>query len=445
MNPLPADNANSETDFPSPSLCKRGVGGDLFPITGKVHASNPSSLPFAKGARHFRKSPKYWLPVLLCLKLPGCAITGNTLVTKNPLPLGESKASPPPIEAALVSTTPQAEGSNPSPSTVADSTAVDSNEQFRAFGRRRAAELLDSTTPPPPPVANAQQPFLDYGREQGEDAEGEFFKGRYNRSRARLPENIEKWRTEPDIDNPGPDLANFPNSAFTLPQGRAYIEMSPVAFYGSALGSPAQYNAEFLLRYGLTDDIELRLFSNGPSWAGGSEPTWGFSPIAFDTKIQLWTEKPAYFLPAAGFEAYLQTEWLGNKAFNGGTQPSFTFNFDQSLPWGVDFEYNLGATRFQDNAGDNIWKFGFQWAFQRDLFNKDFAAFIHGYYNAASLPRLPNVQLPYFAYKTPTQNAVGGGFIWTASKRLALYGQVSGGTTKFTPSVIGLFGFAVSF
>ncbi|MFZ4701365.1 MAG: transporter, partial [Candidatus Methylumidiphilus sp.] len=247
------------------------------------------------------------------------------------------------------------------------------------------------------------------------------------------------------IANPGPDLANFPNSAFTLPRGRAYIEISPFTYYGSGFASPAQYNAEFLMRYGLTDDIELRLFGNGLSWVGGSEPTWGFSPIAFDTKIQLWTEKPDWFLPAAGFEAYLQTEWLGNKAFNGGTQPSFTFNFDQSLPWEVDFEYNLGATRFQDSIGQNIWEFSFQWAFQRDLFNKDIAVFIHGFYNAASLPRLPNANLPYDAYKAPTQSATGAGLIWTANKRFAVYGQVSGGMTKFTPSIISLLGFALSF
>ncbi len=356
------------------------------------------------------------------------------------------RANPPPMEAASAPMPTQGEEPNSTASggAAASTDTDDSYEQFRAFGRRRAAEMLDSSAQPPP-AASSQQPFRDYGRQEGEDIEEEFFKGRYNRSRARLPENIEKWRTEPDVDNPGPDLANFPNSAFTLPQGRAYVEMSPLAYYGSGLGSPAQYNAEFLLRYGLTDDIELRLFSNGPSWIGGSDSTWGFSPIAFDTKIQLWTEKPDYFLPAAGFEAYLQTEWLGNKAFNGGTQPSFTFNFDQSLPWGIDFEYNLGATRFQDIAGDNIWKFSFQWAFQRDLSNKDFAVFIHGFYNAASLPRLPNVQLPYDAYKTPTQNAVGAGLIWTASKRLAIYGQVSGGTTKFTPAVISLLGFTVSF
>jgi hypothetical protein len=30
-----------------------------------------------------------------------------------------------------------------------------------------------------------------------------------------------------DIRNPGPDLANFSNSAYTLPQGRAYFEFAP--------------------------------------------------------------------------------------------------------------------------------------------------------------------------------------------------------------------------
>ena len=322
-------------------------------------------------------------------------------------------------------------------------------QPFLEFGRKRVDAVLSSSggrfpaTGEPPPVA-VQQPFRDYGRKQGERAEGEFFKGRYNRSRARLPENIDKWRAEPDIDNPGPDLANFPNSAFTLPQGRAYIEVSPFTFYGNAVGSPAQYNAEFLLRYGATDNIELRLFGNGLSWTGQHD-AWGFSPIAFDTKIQLWTEKPEYFLPAAGFETYLQTEWLGNKPFNSGFQPSFMFNFDQSLPWDIDFEYNLGTVRFQDPAGNNDWDFSFQWALQRDLFDKDFAVFIHGYYNATSLPRLPNVNLPYAVYKSPVQNAVGGGFVWTVNKRLAIYGQVSGGTTKFTPSVNSLLGFAVSF
>ncbi len=366
------------------------------------------------------------LGVLACACLGGCA-TGKKLDSA-------AKAAPP----------------APSPATQPATPPTDTRyDAFKAFARQRVTEEWEEQNRPSPEdaaaTAETHGQFQTYGAERGEDIAEEFFKGRYNRSRARLPENLDKWRFEPDIDNPGPDLANFPNSAFTLPQGRAYVEISPFAYYGTALASPAQYNAEFLLRYGVTDDIELRLFGNGLSWMGGADSKWGFSPLAFDTKIQLWTEKPDYFLPAAGFEAYLQTEWLGSKAFNGGLQPSFTFNFDQSLPWNIDFEYNLGATRFQDSAGQNIWEFSFQWAFQRDLFNKDFAVFIHGFYNAASLPRIPNVQLPYSAYNAPSQVAVGGGFIWTVNKRFAVYGQTSGGATRFTPSIMSMLGFAVSF
>lgn len=297
-----------------------------------------------------------------------------------------------------------------------------------------------------PPAFRGYEQVHAYAQQRAEQVREDFFKGRYNRSRARLPENIERWRAEADIANPGPDLANFPNSAFTLPKGRAYVELSPFTYYGSSEVSPAQYNAEFLLRYGLTDDVELRVFGNGVSWQGGSESTWGFAPLAFDTKIQLWTEKPDYFLPAAGFEAYLQTQWLGSAAFNAGTQPSFTFNFDQSLPFDIDLEYNLGVTRVRDALGSDDWEFSFQWGLQRDLFNKDFAVFVHGFYNAMTLPRLPNAQVASVSQsQTLTQNAVGAGFIWTVNRRLAVYAQTSGGTNRNTPSILSMVGLALAF
>jgi hypothetical protein len=299
-----------------------------------------------------------------------------------------------------------------------------------------------------PPLVDPDQSFHEYAATQSREAKQAFFRGRYNRSRARLPKNIEQWRSEPDIANPGPDLANYPNSAFTLPQGRAYIELSPLTYYGTSSGNTAQYNAEFLLRYGATDNIELRLFGNGLSWMGGADPAWGFSPIAFDTKINLWLEKQEYFLPAAGFEAYLQTQWLGSAPFNDGTQPSFTMLFDQSLPLDIDLEYNLGITREQNQAGQNHWEFSFQWALQRDFFSKDFALYIHGFYNQAALPRVPQSTRPfniYNVYADIPQNALGAGFLWTVNRRLALYGQMSGGTTRSTPQLISMLGLAVAF
>jgi len=53
--------------------------------------------------------------------------------------------------------------------------------------------------------------------------------------------------------------------------------------------------------------------------------------------------------------------------------------------------------------------------------------------------------LPSNVYGQARQNAVGAGFIWTVNRRLALYGQLSGGTTRFTPQPIGMLGLAVSF
>lgn len=384
-----------------------------------------------------------------------------------PLLLGAcTSAVKPAAEPAAVAASPSPA---PTPQAAAPATSdpnasfESSYRQFQALAKQRVAMMQaerngespeaataapgeatgNSTTPLPTPAPEAAyEQFQAYGSERAEQIADAFFKGRYNRSRARLPENVEKWRSQPDIGNPGPDLANFPNSAFTLPAGRAYVEFAPFSYYGTSRTTPAQYNTEFLLRYGVTDDIELRLFGNGVAWQGGSNASWGFSPIAFDTKINIWLEKPDYFLPALGIEAYIQTQWLGSAPFDSGTQPSISFNFDQSLPFDIDLEYNLGATRTQQTPGRNEWEFVFQWALQRDLFDKDFAAFIHGYYNAMTLPRLPN---PEAVVGNIAQSAVGAGLIWTVNNRLALWTQTSAGTTKDSPSLLSTFGLALAF
>jgi hypothetical protein len=327
---------------------------------------------------------------------------------------------------------------------------------FREHGRLEARTLFQSKEtfiPESPEGLTAKkeiEALLKYADERADQATANFLKGRYNRSKARLPENIEAWRSNPDISNPGPDIANFPNSPFTLPEGRFYVELAPFSYAGPSRGTPAQFSTQFLLRYGFTDDIELRLFGNGETWSGGgTSPSWNFSPLVFDTKIQLWTEKEAFFLPAAAFEGYIQTEWLGDSVTNNGTQPSLMLNFDQSLPFDIDFEYNLGAVR-TNYFGTNEWKFSFQWAFQRDLFNKNIAVFIHGYYNAASLPRVPTQDLPASAQglmgsSNITQNVVGAGLIWTLNTRVALFAQTSGGTNSYSPSIVSYAGAAFAF
>jgi len=388
----------------------------------------------------------YHITLLLCFisGLTGCALPVKSTDTK----ISQENSS-------VLSTSTAASAS--APAAVEDTAAQDSfNRQVQEYSRLLVADIMKDADLQPAATAGGHPVQADpgasaisaYGEQVADDTMDEFFKGRYNRSRARLPENIDKWRTQVDVSNPGSDLANFPNSAFTLPQGRGYFELSPFTYYGTGTNNPAQYNTEYLLRYGATDNIELRLFGNGVSWSGGASQVWGFSPIAFDTKIHLWGENQKYFLPAAGLEAYIQTPWLSsNPAFYQGTQPSISFNFDQSLPFDIDFEYNLGATRTltQGNSAVNAWEFVFQWAFQRDFFSKDFAVFIHGYYNAMGLPRGPQVLSSYDYTNKPKQNAVGAGFVWTINHRLQLYGQTSGGTTQFTNSIISMLGFVAAF
>lgn len=380
--------------------------------------------------------------MLLCLLLTACA---------------SPQLPPPAVPAASPQPTPAA----PTP---APETFESDYRDFQELAKQRvdAAQRSLPIQAPEQSAQDARQSYAAFqklGAEKGKEISEEFFKGRYDRSRARLPQNIEKWRSQPDIANPGPDQANFTNSAFTLPEGRAYIEFAPYtyngpapsAYTGTGGSTPALYYTQYLLRYGLTDDVELRLFGNGASWSGGSNNYWGFSPVAFDTKINLWLEKQEYFLPAAAIEAYLQTDWLGATPFNIGTQPAINFNFDQSLPLEILFEYNIGTARVPDRNGQNVWQFVFEWAVQRDFFDKDLALFAHGYYynyeytpRAATSPSgLPVIPTP--RTHSPYQNVAGAGFIWTLNNRFAVYGQASGGTTQFSPSMVTMAGFAAAF
>ena len=97
-----------------------------------------------------------------------------------------------------------------------------------------------------------------------------------------------KRRLKIDIRDPDPDTANFPNGAYTLPKGRLYIENSPLGLYGASRSGnqPGLYQWEYLIRYGLTDNLEFRVFSNGLSVQAGQADqsgVTGFQPLAFES------------------------------------------------------------------------------------------------------------------------------------------------------------------
>ncbi len=263
---------------------------------------------------------------------------------------------------------------------------------------------------------------------------------------ARALQNQLRRRLKIDIRDPDPDTANFPNGAYTIPKGRLYIENSPVGFYGASKSTPATYQWESLIRYGLTDNLEFRIFTNGFSAQakqGKQGATTGFSPLAFDFKANFWEENTKYHLPAMGAEIYLQTTF-GSPAFNSGTQPSMSLLFDQTLPLGINFEYNIGITGLQNSQGQTVYEFSYQWSFQRQVV-KDFDVFVQGFYNAAALPRLLNFDASSKNRAIPNANVVGVGGIWTVNDRLAIFGSFNFGTTSGAPKTIALTGFAVAF
>ena len=266
-----------------------------------------------------------------------------------------------------------------------------------------------------------------------------------------------------DIRAPGSDLANFPNSAFTLPRGGFYLETTPVAYASKSTTLAPEYNAEYLIRYGLFNWMELRLYSQGFSVQGQPQPAVGFSPLTFDTKLHFWDELVDHYLPAAGLEVLLQTTLLGSPAFNSGTEPSFSLNFDQGLPWDVQIEYNLGAARFENpqDISAKLWDVTFAWALQKEVM-PDVALFLNGYYNAPNLPRIGRLS-DHWVTVCPTaarcrveemvrqtailggkdrQHAIGLGGIWTVSDKISLFTNLAAGTTAPTPSFVGFVGFA---
>jgi hypothetical protein len=82
------------------------------------------------------------------------------------------------------------------------------------------------------------------------------------------------------------------------PKGRLYIESSPVGFFGASKYYPRVYQWEYLLRYGLTDNFEFRIFSNGltaqASQSAGGAATGEqteHSGRHFDQRQPAWRER----------------------------------------------------------------------------------------------------------------------------------------------------------
>lgn len=239
----------------------------------------------------------------------------------------------------------------------------------------------------------------------------------------------------PNAQDPGPDLANFPNSPFTIPKGKLYVEFAPLTLSGPTNDSGPLYNTDFLVRYGLTDKAEFRIFGEGFSaiYAGAGRTT-GFSPIAFDMKVALWDlSDEQLYLPSLGVEGYVLTEF-GSPAFNAGVQPSLSLLFEHALPLDVSLEWNIGVSAGQTDPGPGSYRanWNLQWALQRRFFKK-FDVFTHGLIQQAGLPRVGDGIV------------VGAGAIWSIAPRLTLFGSYNAGVNDQAPTTFAQIGFLHAF
>jgi hypothetical protein len=237
---------------------------------------------------------------------------------------------------------------------------------------------------------------------------------------------------------PGPDFTNFPNGAFTLPKGSIYVENNPGAFTGGSVLSDSQWSWPYMLRYGLTNDIEVRVLSNGLTSQGDIV---GFSPLGFDTKIHLGAVEWGWFNATVGVEATAMTSnWLASPAFSDSTSYTLNLLVDHFLPGDLSFEWNIGVTR-QKDGGNDLYLPTVQWAFQRNV-TDDVAVYIHGYHGAVS-----NASITEAGFGTatwPQQQILGLGAQWIATERLAFFTGYSWGITRFSPDYTTNLGFAFS-
>ena len=240
-----------------------------------------------------------------------------------------------------------------------------------------------------------------------------------------------------DINSPGPDTANFPNSPFTLQKGRSYIESSPIVMSRPGTGTPQTWAWSFLMRTGLTDDCEFRVFSGGPVVVGpiNGDPSYsGFAPLVFDLKIHLWGEEDWLYYPSVGLEAFLATN-LASKQFQVGNQPGLTILVAHKFPGEILLEWNVGYFGTNDpDALDTLSESNIaaSWALQKQL-SKKLAVFYQGFYNGANGN--------YF----PADIVSGLGGYWSATQRLGLFASYNWSLDKMGSPSGGYSGFAYAY
>jgi hypothetical protein len=211
----------------------------------------------------------------------------------------------------------------------------------------------------------------------------------------------------PDITEPGPDSADFPDSAFAVPTGIVYLETSLT--YASSKGPRVRdYFTNTLVRIGLWEDLELRIASPGIIHENGPEESvTGVGPLTIGFKQHVWDEVAESGIPAFGVIAQVNVP-TASAGFDDGTAiPTVFCNFDHTLSANSYFEWNLGLSAVHADDGHRFVQGNFLWSLGHEV-NDDITVFFHGFTN--------------FPASSGNQEEVvmGPGMIWFVNKRVAV-------------------------
>ncbi|MBX9788935.1 MAG: transporter [Pirellulales bacterium] len=257
---------------------------------------------------------------------------------------------------------------------------------------------------------------------------------RFNRQFETLPGVWLRGTAEPNIREPGPDSFNFPNSAYAVPVGVVYLESSPFT-YRRYHNSPVKtYLVPFLLRVGIFSRVELRMQGSGITTDVRLHDTLhGFSPLIFGFKHNWWEEDRDNFIPAVGLEMEFQTNLGSPHLSTPQTQPSYSLNFDHSLPFDFVFEWNIGGTYGAKTGDGRVMQFNFEYSLQGPIVD-NVEMFVHGFVNE-----------PATGTRFKDGSMVGVGGIWYVARRLSVYGSYSHGLTPSSIRLLVQLGLAVAF
>jgi len=249
------------------------------------------------------------------------------------------------------------------------------------------------------------------------------------------------------IRNPGPDSANFTNSAYTLERGHVYAEFQPVQITGLSETQPYNYSFGYLFRFGVTDRVEFRLISNGFTYQStfhgnkrsgvGPQPSAsGWSPFGIDFKVNFWEQRIRSLMPAMGMEIVLITE-TGSAPFQNGVATSANLLFDYNFGRGWNLEWNIGIQPSSLSKPNMNYlytqQFKAQWALQKSL-TDDLAVYFHGYYGDSAFPQYDG------------STVVGAGALYYIGKKWSVWGNYNVGVEKYVgPSFLYNIGFAYAF